>query len=300
MAARSATLAVIAFAAVVVVALGAASVSGFSILGEAETGASGSLRIAGSESMRPVIAACAEDFMARSPQADVIIRGGGSGDGISALLHGLVEIGMSSRGLTDKERDYAAAKNIDLSVSAFAVDGIAVVVHPSNALTEIDLAQLAGIYSGSIRSWHDLAAAMDGEIVTVGRAPGSGTASLFAERVLGGTEGTVRQKLATNEAIVDEVAARPEAMGYAGLGAVHKANGRVKVVAIRADPQSAAVAPAVDTLRSGTYPLARTLYLLHAGPPSKIADAFLAHCLGPDAQALIQRAGYVAAPPATP
>ncbi len=298
--ARSAALTVIVVAAVVAIAFGAASVSGFSILGGTETVESGSLRIAGSESMRPVIAACAEDFMVRSPQADVIVRGGGSGEGISALLHGLVEIGMSSRALTDKERDYAAAKNIDLSVSPFAVDGIAVIVHPSNPLTELDLARLKAVYSGSIRSWRDLAGTVDGEIVTIARATGSGTAALFAERVLGGAEAVARQKLATNEAIVDEVAARPEAMGYAGFGAVHKANGRIKVVAVSADPRSAAVAPAADTLRSGTYPLARTLYLIHAGPQSDIAEAFLAHCLGPDGRALVQRAGYVEAPPATP
>lgn len=298
--ARSAARAVIAFTAVVAIASGAAAVAGFSILGGAETAESGSLQIAGSESMRPVITACAEDFMARSPQADVIVGGGGSGEGISALLHGLVEIGMSSRDLTNKERDYAAAQSIDLSVSPFAVDGIAVIVHPSNGLTELDLVQLRAVYSGSITSWRDLAATMDGEILTIARAPGSGTALLFTERVLGGAEAVVRQKLATNEAIVDEVATRPEALGYAGLGAVHKANGRVKVVAIRADPQNGAVAPAADTLKSGTYPLARTLYLLHAGPPSNIASAFLAHCLGPDGQALIRRAGYVDAPPATP
>jgi phosphate transport system substrate-binding protein len=84
--ARSAARAVIAVTAVVAIALAAASVYGFSVLGSAETAESGSLQIAGSESMRPAIAACAEDFMARSPQADVIVRGGGSGEGDRYVL----------------------------------------------------------------------------------------------------------------------------------------------------------------------------------------------------------------------
>src|SRR5262249_37825461 len=49
----------------------------------------GSVQVVGSESMHPSVTACAEDFMTRNPQADVIVRGGGSGDGVAALLHGI-------------------------------------------------------------------------------------------------------------------------------------------------------------------------------------------------------------------
>jgi ABC-type phosphate transport system substrate-binding protein len=58
---------------------------------------SGSVQVVGSESMRPAVTACAEDFMTRNPQADIIVKGGGSGDGVAALLHGIVDIGMTSR-----------------------------------------------------------------------------------------------------------------------------------------------------------------------------------------------------------
>lgn len=294
------TRAIIVLPILVVLAFGAASFFGLSSLLAVDPARYDSLQIAGSESMRPVIAACAEDFMSRSPQSDVIVRGGGSGEGISALLHGLIEIGMSSRELTEKERHYAETNNISLSVLPFAIDGIAVVVHPSNTLSELNLPQLNAIYSGKIGYWRDLATKHDGEILAIARASGSGTASLFAERVLGGAEAAVRQKLATNEAIVDEVASRPEAIGYAGLGAVHKAGARVKILAIRADPHGIAVSPAAGTLKSGEYPLVRTLYLLSAGPPSNATEAFLSHCLGPSGLPLLQRAGYVATRPAVP
>ena len=58
------------------------------------------MQIVGSETMRPVVTACAEEFMTRNPQADIIVKGGGSGDGIAALLHGIVDIGMTSRDLS--------------------------------------------------------------------------------------------------------------------------------------------------------------------------------------------------------
>ena len=261
--------------------------------GSGKSAQSGSLQISGSESMRAVVTACAEDFMTKFTEADVIVKGGGSGEGISALLHGMVEIGMTSRGLTEKETAYAADNNIELTETALALDGIALIVHPSNGIGELDLAQLRMIYTGELRSWRNITG-MGGNINVIGRASGSGTAAFFAERVLGGAEAIATQKLASNEAIVAEVASRPEAIGYTGLGAVRNAEDQVKILAIRAEPGSAAVAPKPDALQSRAYPLARTLYLLNAKPQSDIAKAFLAHCIGPDGQSLIQKAGYLA------
>jgi PBP superfamily domain len=69
-----------------------------------------SLQVVGSETVRPLVTACAESFMASDPSADVIVRGGGSGDGIASLLHGIADIGMVSRPLTPKEREFASSK----------------------------------------------------------------------------------------------------------------------------------------------------------------------------------------------
>jgi ABC-type phosphate transport system substrate-binding protein len=72
----------------------------------------GSVQVVGSESMHPSVTACAEDFMTRNPQADVIVKGGGSGDGVAALLHGITDIAMASRELTQREREYARSNSI--------------------------------------------------------------------------------------------------------------------------------------------------------------------------------------------
>ena len=122
-----------------------------------DAGQTGSLQIVGSETMRPVVTACAESFMAENPQADVIVRGGGSGDGMAALLHGMVDIGMISRDLSPKERDYAKSKGIDLSIAELARDGIAIIVHRSNNLAELDFDQLKSVYAGKRTKWRDIA-----------------------------------------------------------------------------------------------------------------------------------------------
>ena len=284
-------LMIIASLTVLTLLLAGALVTGSS--GGAEKSAlSGSLQITGSESMRAVVTACAEDFMTKHTEADVIVKGGGSGEGISALLHGLVEIGMTSRGLSQKEAAYAKANSIELTETALALDGIALIVHPSNGTSELDLAQLKKIYRGKLRSWRDITGT-GGEINVIGRASGSGTAAFFAERVLDGAEAITTQKLASNEAIVAEVAGRPEAIGYTGLGAVRNAEDKVKILAVQIEPGSAAVAPKPDELQSRAYPLARKLLLFSANPQSDIAKAFLAHCIGPDGQLLTQKAGYL-------
>jgi phosphate transport system substrate-binding protein len=254
----------------------------------------GSVQLAGSETMRPVVTTCAEDFMTRNPQADIIVKGGGSGDGIAALLHGIVDIGMMSRELSDKEREFAVSQGIELTMNGLALDGITVIVNRAVAVADLDVGQLRSIFAGKSRNWGEFGGG-DAEILPFARAAGSGTASLFGDRVLRDeTYATSVQRLPTNEAIVAEVATRRGAIGYADLGASKGAGDRIKVLALRTLSESAPVSPTSDTIHSGSYPLARTLYFGTAENPSDAARAFLDFCLGANGRALLERAGYVA------
>ena len=251
----------------------------------------GSVQVSGSETMRPVVTACAEDFMMRNPQADIIVRGGGSGDGVAALLHGIVDIGMISRELSKRERDYAASRKIELSVAELALDGVAVVAHRGSAAGALSLAQVQAIFAGKIDNWRQLEGP-DAAIRAFARAEGSGTASLFGERVMGEERYAASvQRLPTNEAIVAEVAKTPGAVGYTGLGALR--GNQVQAIALRKDAQSTPVAAETETIRSGQYPLARALSFASAGHLTGTAKAFLDSCLSPRGQAMFQRAGYV-------
>jgi phosphate transport system substrate-binding protein len=269
--------------------------------GKAENSASpsGSVQAVGSESMRPSVTACAEDFMTRNHRADVIVKGGGSGDGIAALLHGIADIGMASRPLSQREREFAGSKGFEIGLFAVALDGVTIIVNRANPITALDLSQLRDIFVGTIRNWGELDAA-EAEILPFARAAGSGTAFLFGERVLGDQPYAVSvMRLSTNEAIVAEVASRPAAIGYTDLGAFRHGGDRVKAVALRADSQSSLITATPQSISSGHYPLARTLTLLTAGPPFGTAKAFVDFCLSTAGQALFQRAGYVVTNPAT-
>lgn len=287
------------FAAPVAIAAGAAFLY-FGVDRASSSLQTGSVQIVGSETIRPILSACAEDFLARNPQADVIVKGGGSGDGIAAVLHGIADIGMTSRVLSNAERQFASSKGIELSVNELALDGVSIIVGQGNRIAALDFTQLRDIYSGRIRNWRELSGP-DLEIMVYGRATGSGTAALFAERILdGGAYSPLVKQLATNEAIVAEVAARPGALGYTGFGALRTGGERIRPVAVRADVNAAAVAPAPESIRTGSYPLARALYLAVPGKPAGAVKAFLDFCGGAGGQVLIQRAGYVAAVAASP
>jgi phosphate transport system substrate-binding protein len=255
--------------------------------------ATGSVQVAGSESMRPVVTACAESFMAKNPKANVIVRGGGSGDGIAALLHGLIDVGMTSRDLSKRERDYALSKAIEISEFPLALDGIAIVVNQTNPVAELSLAQIQAVFAGRVRNWRELHGE-DREIQVFGRSAGSGTATLFAERIGGEAPYAASvENLPTNEAIVAEVAARAGAIGYTGLGALTGARDRIKAISLRDSQQSAAAAATPEAIRSGRYPLARILRFATAREVSSTSKAFLDFCLGASGQALVHRAGYV-------
>jgi phosphate transport system substrate-binding protein len=254
---------------------------------------SGSVQVLGSESMRAAVTACAEDFMTRNPDADIIVKGGGSGDGVAALLHGLVDIGMTSRELSQRERDYAGGRGFAVSVFPMALDGVTIVVNHANPVTTLSIDQLRAIFTGKIRNWRELEG-FDGAIMPFARAAGSGTASLFGERALGEEEyGPAVERLATNEAIVAEVAARPGAIGYAGLGALRVGGDHIRAVALTASTQPSPVNATPETIIAGTYPLSRKLYLATAGLPLGTAKAFIEFCLSPNGQALFERVGYV-------
>src|SRR5947209_2454165 len=112
--------------------------------------------------MRPAVTACAEDFMTKNPRADIVVSGGGSGDGAAAPLHGIVDIGMTSRELTQREREYAGAKGFEISAFAMALDGVTILVNRANPIAALSIGQLHDIFTGKVRDWRELEAG-DGE-----------------------------------------------------------------------------------------------------------------------------------------
>ncbi len=97
----------------------------------------------------------------------ISVAGGGSGVGVQKVGEGLVDIGNAGRPVSDKEKD----KYPKLKSFAFAVDGVAPAVHPSNPVTNLSNNQIRDIFSGKITNWKASAVLMRKFTCTVAMKP---------------------------------------------------------------------------------------------------------------------------------
>ncbi|MBI4598547.1 MAG: phosphate ABC transporter substrate-binding protein [Candidatus Omnitrophica bacterium] len=262
----------------------------------------GSLQIKGSDTMVNLAQAWAEEFMAIHPQVTVAVTGGGSGTGVAALIGGTCDLAATSRKMSPKEITKATAKGVAPKEWIAALDGIAVVVHPSNPVKRLTIEQLAGIFTGTIRNWKDVGGD-DAGILLLSREVNSGTHVFFKEHVLGkdasGHDREFSQEallLPSSQAIADEVAANATAIGYYGMGYANPQNAVVGVGTSAAGPF---VAPSEASVRSGAYPIARPLLFYTRGGPEGLAKAFLDYVLSPEGQAVVRRIDFVPIAPAS-
>jgi phosphate transport system substrate-binding protein len=247
-------------------------------------GESRTLRLAGSDTMRPLAERWAAAFMLQNPGTIVHVEGGGTGAGIRALIDGHVELATGSRALLPEEVRDLAARHGTVGVSILgARDGLSIYLNPENPVRELALPSLKGIFSGRIGSWHKLGGP-EVAIHVVIRPPASGSHRLFRDRVLHEEPFSERATvLATTEAIVDAVRRDPAAVGFGGMAfgndLVH--------CPIDGEP------PTPENVRSGVYPLTRYLYLHALRPPRGLARRFVEFVLGGEGQALVEDVGFV-------
>jgi phosphate transport system substrate-binding protein len=109
-------------------------------------------KIKGSDTMLPLSQKAAEDFMKKNPSKTVTVTGGGSGVGISALVEGTTDVAQASRKIRfdEKKKIQEAGKSVKEVIAAY--DALAVVVHPSNKVTNLTREQLEGIFTGKTKN----------------------------------------------------------------------------------------------------------------------------------------------------
>jgi phosphate transport system substrate-binding protein len=235
----------------------------------------------------------AETYMKQNAGVTIQVTGGGSGVGIAALINGTTDICEASRPMTDKEKDDVKAKRTTPVVEVkVALDALAVYVNDKNALQEISLPQLAGIYKGEIKSWKELAGP-DKPIVLYGRENSSGTYGYFKEHVLKNKDfAAAVQTMAGTAALANAIEKDESGIGYGGIGYVKG----IRALKVKKDDASPAIAPTMETAQDGTYPIARFLYLYTAGESTGTQKKFIDWVLSDDGQKVINDVGYYPLP----
>ena len=263
---------------------------------------SGSISIIGSNTVTPLSAIWAEEFMDTYNQVNIAVSGPGSGAGIAALINGTTDICQASRQIKTTEIEQAQANGVEPYEIQVAIDALSVVVHPDNPVSELAFAQLSAIYTGQITNWNEVSG-NDAPIVAIARDTNSGTHVFFKEEVVQmqglPTEdesleygGDVLMLPSTEEG-VSQVADNPNAIFYPGLGYV---TDEVKPLAIKKTADDTAVLPSVETALDGTYPIARPLLFYTDGEPTGIIKDFIDYCLSSEGQAEVLEVGYVPLP----
>jgi phosphate transport system substrate-binding protein len=242
------------------------------------------LTCSGSTTVLPIAQATAEAYMDQHPDVNISIRGGGSGVGIAALMNGTVQIAASSRPIKSKELTQAKSKGVNPVAYAVALDGIAIIVHPSNTVKNLSIAQIRDIYTGKIKNWSTVGGPKQ-NIVVISRDVASGTFEVFNEKALSGSKvDSGAQLLASNNAVASSVGSTPGAIGYIGLGYV---TGSVRVVPVEN------VTPSATSVKDGTYKLARTLYMYTNGKATGSANGFIGFIQSEAGQKIVQQQGFI-------
>ncbi len=244
------------------------------------------LQVDGSTTVGPIGDAFAEAFSELYPDCSITVKKTGSGDGAAALVDGRCDIAMMSRFMKEKEFRQAVEKGVFPVAHVVAMDGVCIVVHPSNPVAALTAEQIRKIYKGELTNWKQVGGA-DMPIVPISRDTSSGTYETFHELVMN------KEKMAENVEYVNSnpqshsrVRSTEGAIGYVGIGFLDR-----YVKAIKVDN----VMPSRSTIAKGIYPVSRPLFLFTNGYPKlgSMAHAFCAFYLTEKGQEIVEDKGFV-------
>ncbi len=244
----------------------------------------GKLVIKGSTTVLPIAQKAAEAYMAENPDVKISLSGGGSGNGIKAIIDGTADIGNASRFIKQKEVDLANTKGVYPVPFRIALDAIVPVVNNKNHVSDLTLSQLKDIYLGIIKDWKELGGT-PGKIVVISRDSSSGTFGVWKDLVMK-KERVIPSALTvpSNGGIVQAVATTPGAIGYVGLGYLNSEIKAVKVEGIKGTEE--------NTL-NGSYPISRGLFMFTKGWPKGDTMSFISFVLSKKGQELVKEAGSI-------
>ena len=244
----------------------------------------GSIVIKGSTTVLPIAQKAAEDFMKMNADISISVSGGGSGNGIKAIIDGTCDIADSSRFIKDKEVKLAQERGVLPVPHRVALDCVVPIVHPSNSIADLSVDKLKDIYTGKIKDWKELGGPSK-PIVIISRDTSSGTYEVWNKKVLKKEKVTPKALLqASNGAVAQAVAKNKFAIGYIGIAYMNKNVKPLKVNGVEGN---------ATTALNGTFPVSRPLFMFTNGWPTGDAMAFINFLVSPAGQKVVADVGYV-------
>ena len=240
------------------------------------------LSITGSSTVAPLAQEIAKRFEKLNPGVRVDVQTGGSSRGINDARRGLADIGMVSRALKQSETD--------LTGHTIATDGIGIILHNDNSVTQLSDDQIRAIYTGKIRNWRELGGA-DRPVTVVNKAEGRSTLELFLHYFgLRNSQIKASVIIGDNQQGIKTVAGNPGAIGYVSIGTAEYEEQRG--VSIKRPIVNGAEA-SIASVRSRDFPLSRPLNLVTRGEISEWAKRFILFAQSAEVDDLVEGQFFV-------
>ncbi|MEQ9620105.1 MAG: phosphate ABC transporter substrate-binding protein [Deltaproteobacteria bacterium] len=227
-------------------------------------GLSGRLVLTGSSTVAPLASEIGKRFESSHPRVRVDVQTGGTSRGISDTRQGIADIGMISRALHSEESDLLAFP--------VARDGISVIVHKDNPVTQLSDLQIKGIYTGEITDWSEIGGEK-APITVVNKAEGRATLELFLKYFgLKNSDIKARVIIGDNEQGIKTVAGNPSSIGYVSIGTAEYDESIG--VPIKLLPVGGTEAT-LENVQNGSFPLSRPLNFITKSKPRGLSGQFI-------------------------
>ncbi len=284
------------------------------------TPTSGAVAVAVDETFAPILQAQVDTFGKLYPDAHVKLRFEPEENALVDLINGKVEVAVASRELNAEEQAALAKQTIYPRTTHIGIDGLAIVLHPSNPDSLLTIDQLRAIFTGKSKAWSQISGQKKlGDINVVFDANRSSTARFVRDSLTRGAALTPRVFAAeSNPALLNYVAAHPNAIGVVGVNWISdhddpvamKFFRKVRVAGITARPNPHPddfIQPYQVNLAQKTpaqlaqypelqnYPLRRNLYIINREARTGLGTGFASFVAGKNGQLIFQKSGLLPA-----
>lgn len=244
------------------------------------------------ENESQITATFAPDAGNNANKAVINIAAHGSGTGFKGLKSGTADIAAASRPAKQKEVDSLSQMTELNSLGSehiVGIDGLAIIIHPKNPINQLDVEQIAAIFSGQITNWSELGGAF-GEINLYARDNKSGTWDSFKRMVLGKRPLDSRAlRFESNDQLSDKVSNDRRGIGFVGLPSVRDS----KLIAV-SDGDGKALTPNQLTISTEDYALSRRLYFYtDDDPKNEHVKPFIQYLQSKEGQKIVADNGFI-------
>ncbi len=255
--------------------------------GAAEKSLSGSISCSGATSFQPLVEDAANAFQDANPDVTISISAGGSGQGLSDIKDGKVQIGRSDIFAENKLEAADVEKLVDNQV---CITGMGPVVNKNVAIDDITTEQLKSIFTGAVTDWSQIDPKLSGPIQVINRKPGSGTRATFEDAVLQGTKVPDSFKPIAEEdssgTVVEKVSQTDGAISYLSFSYFDDS----KFKALKVD----GVEPTKENVETGDFKIWSYEHMYTSKDADEATKAFIDYMLSDDVQGkLVEKDGFI-------